>query len=262
MLSGEFVTGIDLVDISLWLFTLFFLGLIFYLRLEDRREGYPLEADTTGKQEPSGVVWMPKKKKFILPHGRADLEYSFGPRDNRHLAMERTAVWPGAPYKPTGDPMQDGVGPASYAMREDYPDLTIEGEPRISPFRDSPGYETAKQDTDPRGLTIYGVDKKEAGTVVDLWVDRSEAVIRYLEVEVVVSNTEAPKRLLVPMPFVKIKGGRMAKVTVDSVTADQLKAAPTPREANTVTRREEDRIAGYFGGGTLYAYKSRSEPLI
>ncbi|MEM9842223.1 MAG: photosynthetic reaction center subunit H, partial [Pseudomonadota bacterium] len=37
--GGEFVQGIDLVDVSLWLFTLFFFGLIFYLRREDRREG-------------------------------------------------------------------------------------------------------------------------------------------------------------------------------------------------------------------------------
>jgi photosynthetic reaction center H subunit len=29
-----------------------------------------------------------------------------------------------------------------------------------------------------------------------------------------------------------------------------------------VTLLEEDRIAGYFGGGTLYATPARSEPLI
>ncbi|MEO1136842.1 MAG: hypothetical protein AAFW68_09570, partial [Pseudomonadota bacterium] len=51
------VSGIDLVDISLWAFTLFFFGLIFYLRREDRREGYPLELDTSGKEEDAGVFW-------------------------------------------------------------------------------------------------------------------------------------------------------------------------------------------------------------
>jgi photosynthetic reaction center H subunit len=158
--------------------------------------------------------------------------------------------------------MQDGVGPASYAMREDYPDLTLEGEPRIVPFRDSPDYFVPKQDQDPRGLTIYGVDGKAAGKVVDLWVDRSEAIIRYLEVEVTATEGESVKRLLVPMPFVKVSGGHKARVKVQAVTSEQLQAAPVPRESNTVTRREEDRIAGYFGGGTLYAYKSRSEPLI
>lgn len=262
MFSGQFVNGIDLVDVSLWLFTLFFIGLIFYLRVEDRREGYPLETDTTGKQEPSGVVWMPQKKKYILPHGRETLNIAHGPRDDRELALKRMAPWSGAPYVPTGDPMQDGVGPASYAMREDYPDLTIEGEPRLAPFRDCPGYFVPKMDLDPRGLNIHGVDGKAAGKVVDLWVDRSEAIIRYFEVEVAATVDAPAKRLLVPMPFVKIQKGRKARVTVQAVTSEQIKAAPVPRESNTVTRREEDRILGYFGGGTLYAYESRSEPIL
>lgn len=262
--GGEFVAGIDLVDISLWLFTLFFFGLIFYLRREDRREGYPLETDTTGKQEASGVFWMPPKKKFNLPHGRGTLEQSFGPRDERDLALKRTAVWPGAPYEPTGDPMQDGVGPASYAMREDVPDLTLEGEPRIAPYRDSPGFEVAKQDRDPRGLSVYGTDKAVAGKVVDLWVDRSEAIIRYLEVEVPsAEGAEGPSQnVLVPMPFAKVVGGREPRVVVEAVTAAQLQAAPRTREVLSVTRREEDRISGYFGGGKLYATSDRIEPVL
>jgi photosynthetic reaction center H subunit len=255
--GGEFVEGIDLVDVSLWLFTLFFFGLIFYLRREDRREGYPLEADTTGKQEPSGTVWMPGKKKFHLPHERGTLDVDFGPRDDRELALKRTAVWPGAPFEPTGDPMQDGVGPASYAMREDYPDLTLEGTPRIAPYRDSPGYEVAKQDQDPRGLEVFGLDKEVAGTVTDLWVDRSESIIRYIEVEV---GPDA--RVLVPIPFVNVKRGKQPRVVVEAVTAEQLKAAPRTKEAMSVTRREEDRISGYYGGGKLYATASRNEPLL
>ncbi|MEL6665052.1 MAG: photosynthetic reaction center subunit H [Pseudomonadota bacterium] len=263
--DGEFVAGIDLVDVCLWLFTLFFFGLIFYLRREDRREGYPLETDTTGKQEASGTFWMPPKKKFHLPHGRGTLDQAFGPRDDRELALKRTAVWPGAPYEPTGDPLQDGVGPASYAMREDVPDLTLDGEPRIAPYRDSPGFEVAKQDKDPRGLTIYGVDGQAAGTVVDLWVDRSEAIIRYLEIETTANDAQAgqSERVLVPMPFVIVRGGRRkARVTIEAVTAEQLRAAPKTKEALSVTRREEDRISGYFGGGKLYATPDRKEPWI
>ncbi|MGB3627817.1 MAG: photosynthetic reaction center subunit H [Henriciella sp.] len=277
--GGEFVAGIDLVDVSLWLFTLFFVGLIFYLRKEDRREGYPLESDTTGRHEPSGVFWMPKKKSYNLPHGRGELTMASGPRDERDHAIRRTAVWPGAPYVPTGDPMQDGVGPASYANRQDVPDLTMEGLPRIAPYRASPGYEVAKQDQDPRGLDIVGLDKVVAGKVVDLWVDRSEAMIRYLEVEVPVAAVavvtesrpvgEDPvaaaavvgtTRVLVPMPFVKVHGGLNPKVTVEAVTAEQLQAAPRTAEELTVTRLEEDRISGYFGGGKLYATAARSEP--
>ncbi|MGA1372932.1 MAG: hypothetical protein ACO3Z6_15180, partial [Pseudomonadales bacterium] len=37
--SGEFVNGIDLVDVCLWAFTIFFLWLIYYLQREGMREG-------------------------------------------------------------------------------------------------------------------------------------------------------------------------------------------------------------------------------
>lgn len=264
--DGEFVAGVDLVDVSLWLFTLFFIGLIFYLRKEDRREGYPLESDTGGKQEPSGVFWMPRKKSYHLPHAGGELSQAFGPRDARVLALKRTAVWPGAPYKPTGDPMQDGVGPASYAMRKDTPDLTVEGRPRIAPYRVNPGYSVAKPDTDPRGLDVVCLDRVVAGKVVDLWVDRSESIIRYLEVEVPVVAQAAPGgapvlgSVLVPMPFAKVQGGLKPKVVVEAVTAAQLQAAPRTKDELSVTRLEEDRISGYFGGGKLYATAARSEP--
>lgn len=258
--GGEFVAGIDLVDVCLWAFTIFFFGLIFYLRREDRREGYPLETDTTGKQEPSGTFWSPGPKKFNLPHGRGTSDYAFGPRDTRELALKRTAVWPGAPSVPTGDPMQDGVGPASYAERADYPDLTLEGKPRIAPYRDSPGFEVAKGDPDPRGWDVVGLDKKVAGKVSDLWVDRSEAIIRYLEVEV--SADGGTKKVLVPMFFANVKGGRQPKVVVEAVTAAQLQAAPTTKEELSVTRLEEDRISGYYGGGKLYARPDLAEPFL
>ncbi|MEO1305090.1 MAG: photosynthetic reaction center subunit H [Pseudomonadota bacterium] len=262
--GGEFVSGIDLVDVCLWAFTIFFFGLIFYLRREDRREGYPLETDTTGKQEASGTFWMPPKKKFHLPHDRGTLDYSFGPRDDRELPMKRMAVWPGAPYTPTGDPMKDGVGPGAFAMREDVPDLTLEGEPRIAPYRDSPGFEVAKQDQDPRGLDVYALDRKVAGKVVDLWVDRSEAIIRYLEVEIAAEHNASgqAESVLVPMPFAVVKGGRRARIMVEALTAAQLREAPRRKADLSVTRREEDRICGYFGAGKLYATPAMSEPLL
>lgn len=262
--SGEYVAGIDLVDICLWAFTILFFGLLFYHRREDRREGYPLESDTTGKKEPSGAFWSPGKKKFHLPHGRGTEEYAFGPRDERDLPMKRMAVWPGAPYQPTGNPMEDGVGPGSFSLRQDFPDLTLEGIPRIAPYRDSPGFEVAKQDQDPRGLDVYCLDKKVAGKVVDLWVDRSEAILRYLEVEIAAEHTTSgqAESVLVPMPFAVVKSGRRARVLVEAVTAKQFQAAPRRKEDLSVTRREEDRISGYFGAGKLYATPKMAEPLL
>ena len=53
--SGEFVNGIDLVDVCLWAFMIFFVWLIYYLQREGMREGYPLEEDPSGRREAPGL---------------------------------------------------------------------------------------------------------------------------------------------------------------------------------------------------------------
>ena len=42
----------DAAEFCLIAFFVFFAGLVFYLRREDRREGYPLEDDVSGRLEP------------------------------------------------------------------------------------------------------------------------------------------------------------------------------------------------------------------
>ena len=47
-MTGQIMSNIDVAQIVLYAFWIFFAGLIFYIRREDRREGYPLEYDLTG----------------------------------------------------------------------------------------------------------------------------------------------------------------------------------------------------------------------
>lgn len=49
---------IDVALIVLNAFFLFFLGLVIYLRREDRREGYPLEHELTGRVEGEGTLLL------------------------------------------------------------------------------------------------------------------------------------------------------------------------------------------------------------
>jgi len=54
---------IDLAQIAIYAFWLFFAALIYYLRREDKREGYPLESDThTGPV--NGFPMPPAPKQF------------------------------------------------------------------------------------------------------------------------------------------------------------------------------------------------------
>jgi len=258
MFDGEFVAGIDMVDLALWGFTIFFFGLIFYLRREDRREGYPLERDTDGKLEDEGVVWYAPKKTFTLPHNRGTVSVPHGKRDTRKHAMARTAAWPGAPYQPTGDPMRDGVGPASYAERDDVADLTDDGRNRIAPLRADGHIYVAEDSPNPVGMTVYGGDKKPVGDIVDVWVDRSEAIIRYLEVNI--GSDGMANNVLLPMPFVKVDK-RRKRVDVDAIFAKHFAGVPKLKSPDSVTRLEEDMIAGYYAGGKLYAHPARTESL-
>lgn len=61
------ITGrIDFAQIALYAFWIFFAGLIYYLRREDKREGYPLESDRK-KIKVQGWPGVPPEKYFFRP---------------------------------------------------------------------------------------------------------------------------------------------------------------------------------------------------
>jgi len=260
MYPNEFTSYIDAAQVALYVFWLFFFGLVFWLRREDRREGYPLESDPTGKVKDRGFLLLPSPKTFLLRDGTTATAPNFK-RDQRPVAAVRVGPWPGAPLTPTGDALADGVGPAAWAERREVPDQTWDGHNKIVPTRVDGHYGVAAGDIDPRGLTVIGLDRKVAGTVVDLWVDRAEHVIRYLEVKV---DLPGINNVLIPMTLATIEGTEISghTVKVRSLKAEQIGRAPRPASAESVTFREEDRICAYFGGGHMYATPLRSEPLL
>jgi photosynthetic reaction center H subunit len=258
MEKGAITGYIDVAQVTLYVFWLFFAGLIFWLRKEDRREGYPLESDPTGKVKDRGFLLLPKAKTFLLRDGTSATAPNFK-RDERPVAARRAGKWPGAPLIPTGDPLVDGVGPAAWAERADRPDQTWDGKDKIVPTRVDPHYGVAGGDPDPRGFAVIAADGKAAGTVTDIWVDRAEHVIRYLEVD-----TPGVGSLLVPINLAKVvpAGAKAGRVKVKSLLSNQFANAPRTKSPNQVTFLEEDRICAYFAGGHLYATPMRAEPLV
>ena len=247
--------GIDFAVISVFLFFAFFVSLIFYLRREDRREGYPLEEDASGRVRTSGgFLFTALPKTFHLPAGRGTLTVPNKNRDRRAIAARRTSVSPGSPSTPTGNPMAAGVGPGAYAERAKVPDLTAHGDLKIVPLRVARNFSIAKGDADPRGMLVMGTDDVVAGTVSDVWVDRSEWTIRYLEVALNAGGT-----VLLPITGALIKKSRR-HVLVDAITAAQFSGVPRLADPDQVTFYEEERVVAYYGGGYLYATPSRTEP--
>jgi photosynthetic reaction center H subunit len=155
--------------------------------------------------------------------------------------------------------MLDGVGPGSWADREDVPELSMDGVPAIVPLRLATGTFLEVRDPDPRGMKVIGADGDIGGVVTDVWVDRAEALIRYLEVEVKAAG--GSKRVLLPINFSLVKGSA-GRVLVDAILGSQFVNVPVTKSLDQVTKLEEDKIVGYFGAGTLYATPSRQEPII
>ena len=83
MHNFEFAGAIDVTDVILIAFVLFFSGLVIYLRREDRREGYPLEDDVTGRLESAGgLFFTAQPKTFHLANGDGTLTKPDGLRDS------------------------------------------------------------------------------------------------------------------------------------------------------------------------------------
>jgi photosynthetic reaction center H subunit len=250
---------------------LFFFSLIVYLRREDRREGYPLEDDVNGRLEPtSGALFTATAKHFLLPHNLGVVVKPNADRDAPVLNAARTSPAAGSPMVPTGDPMTAGLGPGSFAHRAKRPDLMADGTPKIAPLALAHEYSVDAKDHDPRGKTVLGADRAVAGIVTEVWVDRMEFMIRYLEVALpappatglnLVGSAPAAKTVLVPMVMATVSrsGG---PIKVDAILASQFAGVPALAQPGQITLDEEERICAYFGAGYLYATPARTEPLI
>ncbi len=254
-MRGAITDYIDVAQVVLYAFWIFFAGLILYLRREDKREGYPLESDRSGRILVQGLPGMPKPKTFRI----ADGSVVYAPnayRDTRVIKAAPMGLYPGAPLEPTGNPMLDAVGPASFAERANHPDYTIDGTPMIVPSRLAPGYGVSSKDPNPLGMEVCGADRVVGGVVTDIWVDRAEPQIRYIELK-----TPGGRQVLLPFTFAKFDAGRR-RVNVRSILGSQFATVPTTASRDQITRREEDQIQAYYSGGTLYATPARAEPLL
>src|SRR5262249_47137837 len=97
-------------------------------------------------------------------------------------------------------------------------------------------------------------DRQVAGTIRDVWIDKSEVIIRYYEVEIA-----GGKRVMLPANFSRVDR-RRGEVRVQAIFADQFANVPAIKSPDQITLLEEDKVCAYYGGGTLYASPKRTEP--
>lgn len=254
-MSLALTSNIDVAQVVLYVFWIFFFGLVYWLRKEDRREGYPLESDNPRRTAPERQILLPTPKTFLLPHGGEVQQPNFV-RDTREIMSERNGRAAGSTHEPIGDPMLAGVGPASYAARSDTPELTREGHDLIVPLRIAEGF-AISAGPDPRGWDVIATDGKVAGTVKDLWVDRADVMVRYLEVAL---TGDEDTRLL-PIAMLRLRS-EAKHVAVYAVRAGHFASVPKLKEPDRVTVLEEERICAFYAGGRLYGEPARLGPAL
>jgi photosynthetic reaction center H subunit len=250
--TGAITSYVDVAQLVLYAFWIFFAFVMLYLVRENRREGYPLE--TWRGPMADGWVSRPDPKTYLLDNGETVVAPLDKPTET-HFSAERVHRSDGTPIEPVGNPLLAGVGPGAWAQRADHPDMDHHGEPKIRPLSLAPECNVSRKDPDPRGMTLIDAEGQTVGTVRDLWLDVPEMVFRYIEVEL----ADASRRVLVPMTFARVtrKG-----VSVQALLASQYADVPATRAPDRITLLEEERISAYFGAGLLYATPQRLEPLI
>jgi photosynthetic reaction center H subunit len=253
--TGAITSYVDVAQLVLYAFWLFFFGLIYYLLRENHREGYPLDTDR-------GIIegWppVPSPKSYLLESGREVLVPRPGDGPPASLNAEPVYRGAGSPLEPTGDPLLAGVGPGSWVARPDVADLDHHGHPKIVPLSMAEGFGVSGNDPDPRGMPVLDANGDVAGTVRDLWLDRGELMFRYLDAEVPAAEG-GTRRVLIPMPFARVTS---TAVKVKALLAGQFARVPAVKAADRVTLLEEEQIGAYYGAGLLYAEPGRTEPLI
>jgi photosynthetic reaction center H subunit len=246
---------LDVAQLCIWAFWFFFAGLVWHLRQEDRREGYPLYSESEGKMGPRGFLYIPDAKTFRMADGSV-VKAPTCQGDMRPVNGTKVEPWPGAPIEPNGDPLSAGVGPGSWNVRPDFAYKTLEGHDLVAPMRVATNFAVPAEASSPIGYTVIGADRKVAGTVKDLWIDRSESVVRYFEVAL-----QSGGSVLTPLLFADVDNGARA-IRINALTAEQIARVPRLKNPDAVTMQEEDKVSAFYGAGTLYATADRAEPFL
>ncbi|MBD0864157.1 MAG: photosynthetic reaction center subunit H [Rhodobacteraceae bacterium] len=256
-MTEPFIGNFDLAQSTLYLFWAFLGILLYYIQRENMREGYPTEDDDGTSAATEGLWPLPADKTFKLPHSRGEVTVPSGQNPERaDLPLTRSAEGNGFPMDVDGDPMLLGLGPASWAARRDLPELDCHGHPKIIPMSAAEGF-SVSAGRDPRGLPVVSGDSAVVGEVTDIWVDKPESMIRYLEYKLDPKWGQGTR--LVPITLCRV---RSAEVKVRAIYAKHFATVPTIASADQITLLEEEKVSAYYGGGTLYADDVRLEAQI
>jgi len=132
METGAITQYVDVAQIVLYIFWVFFFGLIYYLLRENHREGYPMDNGRENGPKMDGWPAVPTPKVYKLANGHEVLSPDHK-RPDGVFKGQPMHPWLGAPLEPVGDPLLAGLGPGAWANRADVPEMTMKVKSRSCP---------------------------------------------------------------------------------------------------------------------------------
>ena len=162
MESGAITQYVDVAQLVLYLFWIFFFGLVIYLTIESKREDFLLNLMVlvNGRVKRQLVCCLCQQKRFL------ELSFTVILRHPMHGMMQPFASW--ISYKPVSwsafgtlriQSNADDIGPGSFSQRIDHPDLTAEGDFKIVPMRIEKSFKIFHLTRTPR-LEVFGLEGK------------------------------------------------------------------------------------------------------
>ena len=245
---GVIGSQLDIPTIVFWLFVMFFVGLVFWLQRESKREGYPLKASPFTPERMDGFPAPPLLPlTYILNEGGTTQAPHYYPPVQIKAAPVHG--FDGTPLTPLGNPLLAGIGPGSWVRKRDEPALTERGDLLLQPLRLLPEWSVLRQDADPRGMAVFDCRWNPVGRVGELWIDRGIKIIRFLDVQL--DAALGGKHVLVPIFHTEIKEASR-RVRVTALWAYQFTDIPMPAGPDAITGQEEERLNAYFAAGQFF----------
>jgi photosynthetic reaction center H subunit len=247
MVGVNFFGNFDLASLSIWLFWLFFAGLIYYLQTENMREGYPLQ-DEDGNPGPNSTFPMPSDKTFTRPFGQPSVTVPSGQRPDRaDLALARSARTTASPIRPPATRSSMAWVPPPGRTARTGPNSTGTAMRRSSRWRASPTSSSPPGATrgafrcSPRTTRSWRMSPTCGSTLRSTWSatsrwNSSPSTARAS------GSSRSPWRV-----------SRRRWVEIASLKSGHFAGVPRTASDAQITKLEEDKICAYYAGGKLYS---------
>ena len=171
MQTGAITDYIDVAQLVLYAFWIFFAGLIYYLHRRTSARAIRSSRTFPARRPSSASRRCRRPRPIASPTARAS-PCRGRPRPPRRRTARRSPAIRARRSCRTARRCAPASARAPMRDRRDVPDVTIDGEPRILPLRSVADFGVDRHDRDPRGLPVVGSDGVVGGVVRDVWVDR------------------------------------------------------------------------------------------